>query len=232
MRLNQSAGLFSVRIQQALFIAPCSHAFHYKCIRPLLETHHPAFSCPLCRTFANLDEDVEVDGDMDEESIADVSAVIASVTPVTPVAPALEHNREHDAGAETEVEPDMGLGGSRLGASLRRRQANVPPLPNGANEPMMMDFNEDIEMDDAAALPALPEDTDDIDPEPLGAARRRDMSMSPASHTSHAPRANGNRSTDFLFEPDGDASGSGEVDAGASDSSGNGEAVINGKRKR
>ena len=49
--------LFAVTIHQALFIAPCSHAFHYKCIRPLLETHHPAFSCPLCRTFANLEEE-------------------------------------------------------------------------------------------------------------------------------------------------------------------------------
>ncbi|TFY60199.1 hypothetical protein EVJ58_g5303 [Rhodofomes roseus] len=53
--------LFAVTIHQALFIAPCSHAFHFKCIRPLLETHHPAFSCPLCRTFANLEEDVEVE---------------------------------------------------------------------------------------------------------------------------------------------------------------------------
>ena len=115
----------------------------------MLETHHPAFSCPLCRTFANLEEDVEVDGDIDEESVAEVSAVIASVTPVTPVAPILEHSRERDAGAETEVEPDMGMGGSRLGASLRRRQANVPPLPNGVNhEPMAVDFNEDVEMDD------------------------------------------------------------------------------------
>ncbi|KAI0071678.1 SMAD/FHA domain-containing protein, partial [Panus rudis PR-1116 ss-1] len=51
--------LFAETINQALFIAPCSHTFHYKCIRPLLETHHPAFSCPLCRTFANLEEDVE-----------------------------------------------------------------------------------------------------------------------------------------------------------------------------
>ena len=55
------SGLFSVTIRQALFIAPCSHTFHYKCIRPLLEAHHPAFSCPLCRTFADLEEDVEVE---------------------------------------------------------------------------------------------------------------------------------------------------------------------------
>jgi hypothetical protein len=60
-------GLFSVTIRQALFIAPCSHTFHYKCIRPLLESHHPAFSCPLCRTFADLDDDVEVEIEYEEE---------------------------------------------------------------------------------------------------------------------------------------------------------------------
>ncbi|EJD41882.1 SMAD/FHA domain-containing protein [Auricularia subglabra TFB-10046 SS5] len=53
--------LFAVTVCQALFIAPCSHAFHYKCIRPLLTMHHPGFNCPLCRTFADLNADVEVD---------------------------------------------------------------------------------------------------------------------------------------------------------------------------
>lgn len=41
--------------------SPCSHVFHYKCIRPLLNQHYPGFSCPLCRTFANLEEDVETE---------------------------------------------------------------------------------------------------------------------------------------------------------------------------
>ncbi|KAL7422389.1 hypothetical protein Q5752_003035 [Cryptotrichosporon argae] len=53
--------LFSVTVCQSLFIAPCSHVFHYKCIRPLLQQHHPGFSCPLCRTFANLEEDVDTE---------------------------------------------------------------------------------------------------------------------------------------------------------------------------
>ncbi|KAF9441980.1 hypothetical protein P691DRAFT_798813 [Macrolepiota fuliginosa MF-IS2] len=53
--------LFRVTGRQALFIAPCSHTFHCKCIRPILEAHHPAFSRPLCRTYADLEEDVEVD---------------------------------------------------------------------------------------------------------------------------------------------------------------------------
>ncbi|CAG8449052.1 6169_t:CDS:2 [Ambispora leptoticha] len=44
---------------QALFLAPCSHVFHYKCIRPILVTHHPGFLCPLCRCFADLEASVE-----------------------------------------------------------------------------------------------------------------------------------------------------------------------------
>lgn len=63
---SDATGLFTITIRQALFIAPCSHTFHYKCIRPLIESHFPGFSCPLCRTFADLEEDVEVDVDMDQ----------------------------------------------------------------------------------------------------------------------------------------------------------------------
>jgi hypothetical protein len=68
---RKSPGLFAVMTRQALFIAPCSHAFHYECIRSLLEGHPSAFSCPLCRTFADLDEGVEApsspeDNDCDE----------------------------------------------------------------------------------------------------------------------------------------------------------------------
>jgi E3 ubiquitin-protein ligase DMA1/2 len=32
-----------------------------------LDAHHPAFSCPLCRTFADLEEDVEVEGEGEGE---------------------------------------------------------------------------------------------------------------------------------------------------------------------
>ncbi|KAF8324930.1 SMAD/FHA domain-containing protein, partial [Cantharellus anzutake] len=51
--------LFPITVCQALFVAPCSHAFHYKCLRPMLVAHHPGFSCPLCRSFADLESDVE-----------------------------------------------------------------------------------------------------------------------------------------------------------------------------
>ncbi|KAJ4483517.1 hypothetical protein J3R30DRAFT_3235481, partial [Lentinula aciculospora] len=57
--------LFPIAINQALFISPCSHTFHFKCIRPMVEAHFPSWSCPLCRSFADLEEDVEVEAEMD-----------------------------------------------------------------------------------------------------------------------------------------------------------------------
>lgn len=53
--------LYPVTVCQALFIAPCSHVTHFKCIRPLVEQNYPGFCCPLCRTYADLEADVEVD---------------------------------------------------------------------------------------------------------------------------------------------------------------------------
>ncbi|KAI7894207.1 SMAD/FHA domain-containing protein [Mucor mucedo] len=52
--------LFAIAPFQALFVAPCSHTFHYKCLRPLL-ANHPGFNCPLCRAYADLDASVSVE---------------------------------------------------------------------------------------------------------------------------------------------------------------------------
>ncbi|KAI9345578.1 hypothetical protein BDR26DRAFT_818160 [Obelidium mucronatum] len=38
---------------QAIFIAPCSHCFHYKCVNSLL-MQSQMFQCPMCRQVANL----------------------------------------------------------------------------------------------------------------------------------------------------------------------------------
>ncbi|KAI8817239.1 uncharacterized protein EV422DRAFT_509079 [Fimicolochytrium jonesii] len=42
---------------QSLFLAPCSHCFHYKCVTPLLGSGG-MFLCPMCRQVANLDANV------------------------------------------------------------------------------------------------------------------------------------------------------------------------------
>ena len=55
---------------QSLFVAPCAHAWHYKCIRPLLEgknSTYPQFLCPNCRAYTDLTADVDVaESDVDE----------------------------------------------------------------------------------------------------------------------------------------------------------------------
>ncbi|KAF2851481.1 SMAD/FHA domain-containing protein [Plenodomus tracheiphilus IPT5] len=58
--------LMSIAPCQSLFVAPCSHVWHYKCIRPILNgPTWPNFLCPNCRAVADLEEDVE-EPEMDE----------------------------------------------------------------------------------------------------------------------------------------------------------------------
>lgn len=122
--------LFAVTIRQALFIAPCSHAFHYKCIRPLLEAHTSAFSCPLCRTFADLDEDVEVE--IEPEPEADIEAISSPEEDdeeegrgdKDKLAPPMVRD-----GAETEVEGDA------RGTRARIRTAGHVVHPQSQSQP-------------------------------------------------------------------------------------------------
>lgn len=54
---------------QSLFVAPCSHTWHYKCIRSLLNTpSYPVFVCPNCRMTADLEADIEEVEDEWEQS--------------------------------------------------------------------------------------------------------------------------------------------------------------------
>ena len=52
---------------QSLFVAPCSHVWHYKCIRPILNgPTYPNFLCPNCRAVTDLEADVDDPVDFDE----------------------------------------------------------------------------------------------------------------------------------------------------------------------
>lgn len=46
---------------QSLFVAPCSHVWHFKCIRPIVNDPklYPQFLCPNCRAVADLEADIE-----------------------------------------------------------------------------------------------------------------------------------------------------------------------------
>ncbi|KAG0701817.1 hypothetical protein DFH29DRAFT_999894 [Suillus ampliporus] len=132
--------LFAVTIRQALFIAPCSHAFHYKCIRPLLEAHTSAFSCPLCRTFADLDEDVEVEIEQEPEpdleiEIEPISSEDEGLKVKMLLAPPMVRD-----GAETEVEGDT--------ASRTRPRARVRTAGHVLHPHLSEDGDGDEEMID------------------------------------------------------------------------------------
>ncbi|KAK1084088.1 hypothetical protein LTR33_002869 [Friedmanniomyces endolithicus] len=53
---------------QALFVAPCSHVWHYQCVRNLIHgPHYPNFLCPNCRFMADLEADIEPPEEMEDE---------------------------------------------------------------------------------------------------------------------------------------------------------------------
>jgi len=148
-----------VTIRQALFIAPCSHVFHYKCIRPYLETHHPAFSCPLCRSYADLDEDVEVEGDCEgqvkgtseegeegeiEIEVDEGEGQRPEVEGEGDACPRRPARVREDRGAETEVEMDFapnhnhGIGGPTLIRRPGLRIATTATAASGAASPQQV----------------------------------------------------------------------------------------------
>ncbi|EPB89565.1 hypothetical protein HMPREF1544_03649 [Mucor circinelloides 1006PhL] len=55
--------LYAIAPFQALFLAPCSHIFHFKCLRPIVFQNYPGFSCPLCRSYFDLEASVAVEVD-------------------------------------------------------------------------------------------------------------------------------------------------------------------------
>lgn len=52
--------LYALAPYQALFVSPCAHTYHYKCIRPLLESY-PGFQCPICRTYSDLEANINME---------------------------------------------------------------------------------------------------------------------------------------------------------------------------
>ena len=57
--------LEKLRPGESLFIAPCAHGWHYRCIRPLVVRGYPLFQCPNCRSNFDLEQDGYETGDED-----------------------------------------------------------------------------------------------------------------------------------------------------------------------
>ncbi|KAJ3009773.1 hypothetical protein HKX48_007748 [Thoreauomyces humboldtii] len=79
---------------QALFVAPCSHCYHYKCVHSIL-AQSAMFQCPMCRQVANLaasvsTDDLFGDNEDDDDNSEETTEVVGSggggvVAPVQPL---------------------------------------------------------------------------------------------------------------------------------------------------
>ncbi|KAI8992584.1 hypothetical protein BDB01DRAFT_778931 [Pilobolus umbonatus] len=111
--------LYAIAPFQALFIAPCSHMFHFKCLRPIVFQNYPGFSCPLCRSYFDLEASVAVEVDDILEAINEtkeqrkkdmVSADLhkdsqSSPINITPTGPS--HHSHSELGAIEEELPNV-----------------------------------------------------------------------------------------------------------------------------
>ncbi|KAJ2500313.1 hypothetical protein GGH96_002810 [Coemansia sp. RSA 1972] len=126
--------LYQMVAFQALFLAPCSHCFHYKCVKPLLFTS-TGFNCPLCRTYADLEASVTIDeNEMDIDMKPPVLPPALQKQQLPP--PPAEHAAAAAAAAEDAVR--AAEAGSEAGprnivsadAAAERDDANATPVPN------------------------------------------------------------------------------------------------------
>ncbi|KAG1471497.1 hypothetical protein G6F56_002089 [Rhizopus delemar] len=79
--------LYDLSPFQALFVSPCAHTFHFKCIRPLFSSY-PGFQCPLCRTYSDLEESLEGTDLIQEDPVLD--------EPINRYTTAVENNTERE----------------------------------------------------------------------------------------------------------------------------------------
>lgn len=199
--------LFSVTVYQALFIAPCSHIFHFKCIRPLLLLHHPGFSCPLCRTFADLEADVEQDDplpvaeeeeeddddDDDEEESGseadDARAVLENDRP--PVLP--EKDDPAEANASRLAGPSRSLG-TESALAATRADDNFETLRPGRRSPHIPAVVEDSSEEPLAGTSSASGRRSEEAARSLHTASSK--GRTPSASASASPSAAGRRSTE------------------------------------
>jgi pSer/pThr/pTyr-binding forkhead associated (FHA) protein len=94
---------------QALFVAPCSHVWHYKCVRNLLHgPSWPNFLCPNCRFVADLEADVDALEEEEEEEFEEIPTPFEDATGVAD----LDQSGETGVSSDDAVDSSTGGGGN------------------------------------------------------------------------------------------------------------------------
>ncbi|KAM0700309.1 hypothetical protein Q7P35_012030 [Cladosporium inversicolor] len=107
---------------QALFVAPCSHVWHYKCVRNLIHgPNWPNFLCPNCRFVADLEADVEPLEEEEEEEFEEIP---------TPFAETAEESADVDQSGETGVSSDDAVDSSNGGGGNTTDDSTNAQIPS------------------------------------------------------------------------------------------------------
>ncbi|KAM0278191.1 hypothetical protein ACHAQH_005304 [Verticillium albo-atrum] len=133
--------LNSIAPCQSLFVAPCSHTWHYKCIRALLNTpQYPIFVCPNCRMAADLEADIEDPEDWEDEAEqsrkkdgmpeVDTDVPAADILPLAQD-PSPGARASSDSGEPIDATESQGVRVSRNVAADRSTL-----IPNSVSQPM------------------------------------------------------------------------------------------------
>ncbi|EJS42024.1 dma2p [Saccharomyces arboricola H-6] len=61
--------LCKIKPCQAIFISPCAHSWHFRCVRRLVMLSYPQFVCPNCRSSCDLEASFESSDEEDESDI-------------------------------------------------------------------------------------------------------------------------------------------------------------------
>ncbi|KAI0389925.1 SMAD/FHA domain-containing protein [Xylariaceae sp. FL0594] len=133
---------------QSLFVAPCSHTWHFKCIREMLHgPSWPVFMCPNCRATADLDAEVDepmedwpeiLENEASAEKAKDKAAVQPSAS-LSPLSPSLAANGNlHARRMSTDESGDVTMLFSNVvmpppAAGPPRHTVSDPvPIPSGS----------------------------------------------------------------------------------------------------
>ncbi|CAI4049925.1 hypothetical protein SKDZ_14G2070 [Saccharomyces kudriavzevii ZP591] len=61
--------LCKIKPCQAIFISPCAHSWHFRCVRRLVMLSYPQFVCPNCRSSCDLEASFESSDEEDESDV-------------------------------------------------------------------------------------------------------------------------------------------------------------------
>lgn len=225
---------------QSLFVAPCSHVWHYKCIRPILNgPTWPNFLCPNCRAVADLEEDVEDPPDFDDweedaeqpngdsKAKAEPSAADRHITPRASIVPMnteapVNGTTEDDGGVRlTELQhaiTNMSVSDSLDG--VVNQATTYPQTPERRAEPPTSSVTQPVQINVTSAnefsglSPMFPDNHDGLTPDrvPEGPMTPRN-DAGPFVLDGSAGRAAGSRLRDI--SPGGSDSGSTRSGSGA-----------------